>query len=91
VEQVECDGCGLQVRVRRDGTVSEHHYTRRRIKIRCARSGTGYSRHSCSFRIVTRDPKLWLAECRCGQSWTGAKYEDVERPWEAHVAEVQPP
>lgn len=84
-EQVECDRCGKQVRLRRDDTYSEHGWTRMGTKFRCEHSGRSYSRHMGEFRIIKRDPNLWLAECRCGETWLGDEYDDVERPWLEHA------
>jgi hypothetical protein len=88
-EKVECDGCGLRVALRRDDTYAKHGYMSHGVKTVCAKSGQPYARHSASFRIVDRNPNVWLGECRCGQNFLGPEYADVERPWLAHAAEAQ--
>lgn len=83
-ETVECDGCGLKVRLRADDTYGKHRYTAFGAKTVCDRWGTPYSRHRGEFHIFRRDPNQWVCNCRCGEVWTGAEYADVEGPWLEH-------
>jgi hypothetical protein len=87
--KVRCDDCGLLVRPLADDTVPEHRYTRHGVKYRCVASGKRYSRHTGTFTVIQRAPSghavLWLASCRCGHTWTGPDYGDVERPWAGHA------
>jgi hypothetical protein len=89
-ERVECDGCGKKVRLHADGTVADHSWRYHSVEHHCDRSGTAYTRHARhmgTFRIVTRDPIVWLCECRCGESFLGPEYEAVEGPWKQHSSE----
>lgn len=92
-EKVECDHCGMKVRLLKDGTYSEHGWKRHGVFNRCEKSLRKYAFHMGEFRIIQRDANgkgiTWLAECRCGEGWTGPEYEDVESQWSAHQAEVK--
>lgn len=82
-ERVECDTCGLKVNVRRDNTIAEHHYGPRAARERCSASNTQYDRHVGEFCSLGDE---WVAECRCGQAWTGSTYAEVESQWRDHAA-----
>ena len=92
-QQVECDHCGLKVRLRQDGTYSEHGWKRHGVFNRCEKSGKRYAFHMGEFRVIERDAKgvgtKWLAECRCGLGWTGAEYDEAEARWLAHKAAIK--
>lgn len=85
-EKVECDDCGLRVALRRDDTYRKHGYMSHGSKVTCKLSGQPYARHTGSFRIIDRNPNVWLCECRCGRNFLGAEYADVEKSWLAHTA-----
>jgi hypothetical protein len=93
--KAECDHCGLKVRIREDGTVAPHHYTRNRLKVECEHSGRRYAFHMGTFRVVARytDGKaaLWLVECRCGEAQTGPTYDVVEAWHAEHVTAAYAP
>lgn len=85
---VECDHCGKKVRLRRDDTYGVHSFRMFGDNHRCERSEKPYARHMGEFRIVARSPNQWLCECRCGETFLGASYENVEARWEAHTRAV---
>lgn len=43
---------------------------------------------SVAIRVTERDPQgiatLWLAQCQCGEDFTGPDYAPVEAAWNAH-------
>lgn len=99
-QRVECDGCAKKVWLNLDGTYPEHEHTSYRVDRnfrrimaskkteRCLKSGKQYAFHMGEFFVTKRDSHgrgiEWKAQCRCGDSWTGAEYDDVERPWSEH-------
>lgn len=85
-EKVECDSCGLQARLRRDGTYGKHGYMSHGTRVICETTGQRYQRHAGSFQVISRNPNVWLCQCRCGETFLGPKHADVETPWLAHVA-----
>lgn len=91
-KRITCDRCGKRVHVRGDDTIIEHHWTRRGVKYRCDASETTYARHAGTFRCVgPAGNRRWVAECRCGESWSGPATEDydtVERQWREHCEAV---
>lgn len=91
-ERVECDRCGIKVRLRADDTYPPHGWTRRSVHHECTHGGKRYARHMGEFRVIERDQNgigtKWLAQCRCGRAWTGAEYDEVERPWKEHCAAI---
>lgn len=82
---IECFRCGIKARVRKDATLARHGYRQFGTFVECEKSGTLAPLHAGTFRIIQRTPKtVWLAECACEQSWTGAKYGEVESLWADH-------
>jgi hypothetical protein len=87
-EKVECRGCYRQVRVLKSGAFATHSYQRNGVKHACERSGQKAPLHGGTFRIVSRDPNVWLCECDCSLTWLGPEHDDVEKPWSAHCKEA---
>lgn len=101
-DRVECDHCGLKVRLLADGTYPDHDHTTYRlgprggvdrrsgVRQQCERSGTRYAFHRGTFYATKRDSNgiatEWGAFCRCGRSWTGPTYDAAALPWEEHLA-----
>ena len=85
---VECDGCAEEVELRDDGTYPQHRIGIFEPPELCGRSGKRYAFHMATFYVTERDASgkatEWIAQCRCGESWTGPDYRDVEALWAAH-------
>lgn len=94
-ERVECDTCGFKVNVRKDNTIAEHHYGPKWNRTRCEASETQYSRHTGTFFCVGPiTNRMWVAECRCGETWTGpakehTDYYAVEKQWSDHCEQIK--
>lgn len=87
--KLECRTCGLNARVLRSGVFAAHYYQQSGTKHTCENSGQPAPIHGGSFRIVQRDPNVWLCECACGETFLGPEYDDVETPWAKHCAEAR--
>lgn len=103
--RVECDHCGLKVRLRKDGTVPPHEYTSyrenwrggvvpgSRKRQRCEHSEKRYAFHMGTFFVVTRNARgigtSWRARCRCGEFWDEPTYDAVELKWVEHCRAIE--
>lgn len=99
-QRVECDHCGYKVYLNEDGTYRDHESTSYRVDHnfrrimatkttkQCENSGKRYAFHMGTFRVIERQPNgkaiTWIAECRCGESWTAPDYDSAEAPWAEH-------
>lgn len=99
-KRVRCDDCDKSVWLNHDGTYPEHVHTSYRVNAsfrrimstkkteQCKKSGKRYAFHMGTFWYSKRDENgkgiEWTAKCRCGESWTGPEYDDVEAPWARH-------
>lgn len=99
--RVECDHCGLKVRLRADGTIAPHDHTSYRVlpqggvvpgsrtRGQCVKSGKPYDFHRGTFYATKRglDGKAteWGAFCRCGEKWYGPTYDSAEGQWVEHT------
>lgn len=93
IEKVECDQCGLKVKLLADDVIADHGWTRYGERTECSYSGRKYSRHGGSFRVTQRGPDdkatEWVCNCRCGRVWVGPDHKSVEKPWSEHVESVE--
>lgn len=103
--RVECDRCGLKVRLRKDGTVEPHEYTSRRLdhnwrtipgsrkRQKCENSGEPYAFHMGTFFVSRRAPDgsvlEWTAACRCGQKWYGPTHDEAAEKWRGHARRAE--
>lgn len=88
--KVECDHCGRNVRLRRDGTYGKHGWA---TDLECDNSRLPYAFHAADINVIERDqdgkPTQLEILCHCTETWTGTDQAFIEALWRGHRREQE--